>query len=120
MQKVHIQFAGMILLGILAGGLLGLIVYALTLMSQHIGADGKVPVLDAGLFTSALLSFQQTVAAIRSVWESQERSTLAEGLQNSTPNAAVPADAGEAARKVADRADDEANAIENQVKDPSE
>lgn len=89
MTKAHIQFGGMIMLSLLAAGLLGIIVYALNLMSAHITTDGRVPVLDAGLFTSSLLSFQQTVGAIRSVWESQERSTLAEGLQNSTPNAAV-------------------------------
>jgi hypothetical protein len=48
-------------------------------------ADGKVPLADAGLFTAFLLSFQQTVGAIRSIWESQERTALAEGLSNSVP-----------------------------------
>lgn len=89
MTKTHIQLAGLIALAILAGGLLSIIAYAIYLMGQHITPDGKVPVLDAGLFTSSLLSFQQTVGAIRSIWESQERSALAENLSNSAP--ATPA-----------------------------
>ena len=118
LNKTHIQLIGMVLLAFLAGGLLGIIVYALSLMSAHITPDGKVPILDAGLFTSSLLSFQQTVGAIRSVWESQERSTLAEGLQNSTPNAApvvAPVDAQEAAQDTADAAQDRADVIKGET-----
>ena len=85
MTKAWIQFAGLIALSLLAGGLLGLICFALYLMGNNISADGKVPVLDAGLFTASLLAFQQVIGAIRSVWESQERAAMAENLQNSTP-----------------------------------
>jgi hypothetical protein len=92
MTKTHIQFAGLICLSLLAAGLLWLIGYALQLMGSHISADGKVPVLDAGLFTASLLAFQQTVGAIRSVWESQERSALAENLSQSTPTVAPVTD----------------------------
>lgn len=85
MTKAWIQFTGLIALSLLAGGLLGLVGYALNLMGNNISDDGKVPVLDAGLFTASLLAFQQVVGAIRSVWESQERADMAENLQNSTP-----------------------------------
>lgn len=92
MTKQWIQFAGLIALSLLAAGLLGIIAYAIYLMGQHITTDGKVPVLDAGLFTSSLLSFQQTVGGIRSIWESQERQSLSESLSNSTPTVAPVSD----------------------------
>lgn len=116
--KVHIQMVGLVTLSLLSAGLLMLIAYALYLMGSHISTDGKVPVLDAGLFTSCLLAFQQVIGAIRSIWESQERSTLAEGLQNSTPNAPqkpAPKDAKEAADQTADAAVDEAARIGEQA-----
>ncbi len=87
MNKAHIQFAGLIALAILAGGLLVLIGYTFANAIGKATPDGKVPLADAGLFTAFLLSFQQTVGAIRSIWESQERTALAEGLSNSTPTA---------------------------------
>jgi hypothetical protein len=83
--KTHIQFAGLIVLSMLAGGLLLLIGYTFSGAIEKATPDGKVPIADAGLFTAYLLSFQQTVGAIRSIWESQERTALAEGLSNSTP-----------------------------------
>jgi hypothetical protein len=85
MNKAHIQFAGLIALSILAAGLLLLIGFTFANAIDKATADGKVPLADAGLFTAFLLSFQQTVGAIRSIWESQERTALAEGLSNSVP-----------------------------------
>ena len=88
MNKVHIQFAGLIALSLLAGALLGLIGFTFDSAVRQMTPDGKVPLADAGLFTALLLSFQQVVGAIRSIWESQERSALAEGLSNSSPSMA--------------------------------
>lgn len=85
MTKTHIQFAGLIALSVLAAGLLILIGFTFASAVGKVTTDGKVPIADAGLFTAFLLSFQQTVGAIRSIWESQERTALAEGLSNSTP-----------------------------------
>lgn len=85
MTKAHIQFAGLLALSILAAGLLVLIGYTFASAIGKATDDGKVPLADAGLFTAFLLSFQQTVGAIRSIWESQERTALAEGLSNSVP-----------------------------------
>jgi hypothetical protein len=85
MNKAHIQFAGLIALSVLAAGLLLLIGFTFTNAIGKATPDGKVPLADAGLFTAFLLSFQQTVGAIRSIWESQERTALAEGLSNSVP-----------------------------------
>ena len=85
MNKAHIQFAGLVALSGLATYLLYLIGYTFSQAVSHMSPDGKVPLADAGLFTAFLLSFQQTVGAIRSIWESQERTALAEGLSNSTP-----------------------------------
>lgn len=85
MNKVHIQFAGLIVLFFLAGALLGLIGFTFWAAVQKMTPDGKVPIADAGMFTAYMLSFQQVVGAIRSIWESQERTALAEGLSNSSP-----------------------------------
>lgn len=85
MNKTHIQFAGLVALSLLAAGLLTLIGFTFANAVGKATPDGKVPLADAGLFTAFLLSFQQTVGAIRSIWESQERTALAEGLSNSTP-----------------------------------
>jgi hypothetical protein len=73
MTKTHIQLAGLVSLAILAAGLLLLIGYTFANAIGKATPDGKVPLADAGLFTAFLLSFQQTVGAIRSIWESQER-----------------------------------------------
>ncbi|HEX8554295.1 MAG TPA: hypothetical protein VF695_06275 [Sphingomonas sp.] len=88
MTKTHIQLAGLVSLAILAAGLLLLIGYTFANAIGKATPDGKVPLADAGLFTAFLLSFQQTVGAIRSIWESQERTALAEGLSNSVPTGA--------------------------------
>lgn len=85
MTKTHIQFAGLLALSVLAAALLFLIGYTFQSAAGKMTTDGKVPLADAGLFTAFLLSFQQVVGAIRSIWESQERSALAEGLSNSSP-----------------------------------
>jgi hypothetical protein len=114
MNKHHIQFAGLLALFLLAGGLLVLIGYTFASAAAKMTADGKVPIADAGLFTAFLLSFQQVVGGIRSIWESQERSTLAEGLGNSTPATPAPQSAQEAAKQVAGAAVDEAAAIEGE------
>ncbi len=114
MTKTHIQFAGLILLSVLAAYLLYLIGYTFSQAVAHITPDGKVPLADAGLFTAFLLSFQQTVTAIRSIWESQERTSLAEGLSNSTPTQKPPAPqtAVAAAQDTADAAQKRADQIE--------
>lgn len=85
MSKGWIQFTALMVLAVLAFALLYLIGYTFDKALQHITPDGKVPVLDAGLFTAFLLAFQQTITTMRSIWESQERSALAEGLSNSVP-----------------------------------
>ena len=85
MTKTHIQMAGLIILAFLAGGLLFLVGYTFHSAIGKVTPDGKVPLADAGLFTAFLLSFQQIVGAMRSIWESQERVAMAEGLSNSVP-----------------------------------
>lgn len=113
MTKLHIQMAGLITLSLLAAGLLSLIAYALYLMGSKITPDGKVPVLDAGLFTASLLAYQLTVGRIGSIWESQERSTLAEGLQNSSPQpiGVVPSDAVDGAQAASNAAQAETDRL---------
>lgn len=113
MTKAHIQFAGLVALTVLAAYLLYLIGYTFSQAVQHITPDGKVPLADAGLFTAFLLSFQQTVGAIRSIWESQERTALAENLSQSVPaSPPAPADATAAAQQTADAAQQRADQIE--------
>ena len=85
MTKTHIQMAGLIVLAALAGALLFLIGFTFQSATAKMSPDGKVPLADAGLFTAFLLSFQQIVQGIRSIWESQERTAMAEGLSNSVP-----------------------------------
>ncbi|MET0376401.1 MAG: hypothetical protein ABW128_19365 [Rhizorhabdus sp.] len=112
MSKTHIQFAGLVALSALAAYLLYLIGYTFSQAVQHMSPDGKVPLADAGLFTAFLLSFQQTIGAVRSIWESQERTALAENLSQSTPaGAPSPKDAQQAAQQVADGAQDAADDI---------
>jgi hypothetical protein len=88
MTRTHIQFAGLISLSLVALGLLALIGYIFVSAIAKMADDGTVPLADAGLFTALLLSLQQTVSAMRSIWESQERQGLAEGLSNSIPTGA--------------------------------
>lgn len=90
MTKTHIQLAGLITLSILAAVLLFLIGFTFDRAVAKVTPDGKVPLADAGLFTAFLLSFQQTVGAIRSIWESQERTALAENLSQSAPVTDTP------------------------------
>lgn len=118
MTRHHIQFAGLIALAALAAGLLFLIGYTFANAAAKMTADGEVPIADAGLFTAFLLSFQHIVGAIRSIWESQERSTLAEGLGQSTPAVAAPQSAADAAHMTADAANKKADQIEAQVDNP--
>jgi len=112
--KAHIQFAGLAALSALAAYLLYLIGYTFSQAVSHITPDGKVPLADAGLFTAFLLSFQQTVGAIRSIWESQERTALAENLSNSTPAKPAPQSAAAGAQQAADAAGAEAERIGEQ------
>lgn len=114
MSKGWIQFAGLVSLSALAAGLLYLIAYTFNSAVAHMTPDGKVPIADAGLFATLLLSFQQTVGAIRSIWESQERTSLAENLSQSTPTQLAPQSAIDGARQAADAADDTANKIKDQ------
>ena len=114
-SKAHIQLAGLIALSALAAYLLYLIGYTFSEAVKHMSPDGKVPLADAGLFTAFLLSFQQTVGAVRSIWESQERTALAENLGQSTPANAVPRDAAAGAKQAADAAQAEADAIEQKT-----
>lgn len=115
MTKHHIQFAGLVALAILAAGLLFLIGFTFASAAGKMTADGKVPIADAGLFTAFLLSFQQTIGAIRSIWESQERATLAEGLGASTPAPPpAPQSAQEAAEQTAGAAVAEAEKIKGE------
>lgn len=111
MNKYHIQLAGMVALTGLAGGLLGLMAYLFGHAIDHMSADGKVPVLDAGMFSTCLVTFQTVVGAIRSIWESQERTTLAENLSQSTPVRTAPQTARDAAQQTADAATNEADKI---------
>lgn len=118
MNKHHIQFAGLIALAVLAAGLLFLIGFTFANAASKMTQDGKVPLADAGLFTAFLLSFQQTIGAIRSIWESQERSTLAEGLGNSTPaGGPAPQSAKEAAEQTAEAAVEKAAEITKENND---
>jgi hypothetical protein len=117
MTKTHIQMAGLTVLAALAGYLLYLIGYTFAQAVAHITPDGKVPLADAGLFTAFLLSFQQTVGAIRSIWESQERTSLAENLSQSTPLfTPSPATAKSAAQETADAAQRKATEIEGEAR----
>lgn len=114
MTKAWIQMAGLIALFVLACALLGLIAYTTSAAVTHITPDGKVPLLDAGQVTAYLLAFQQVVNTMRSIWETQERSALAESLSNSTPNEPAPKTAVAAAQVVADGAQDVADAVADQ------
>lgn len=119
MNKHHIQFAGLLALSFLAAGLLLLIGFTFASAASKMTPDGKVPIADAGLFAGFLLSFQQTIGAIRSIWESQERAALAEGLGASTPaTGAAPKSAAEGAKQAAEAAVDKADQIEGQVDNP--
>lgn len=122
LNKTHIQLAGLIVLFLLSAGLLYLIGFTFDRAVNKMSADGKVPIADAGMFTAYLLSFQQTVTAIRSIWESQERTALAENLSNSTPwdTGPPPKTAVAAAKKTAAAAQDEADHIRDQAKEGSE
>lgn len=123
MNKTHIQFAGLIALSILAAALLYLIGFTFQSAAGKMSPDGKVPLADAGLFTAFLLSFQQVVGAIRSIWESQERSALAEGLAGSTPTDTFPPPpktAVAAAQQTAQAAQTEYEHIAEQADTPDE
>lgn len=85
MSKAGIQLVAIVALTALAAGLLFLIGYTFHDGVKHITPDGKVPLVDAGLFTTFLLSFQQTVTTMRSIWESQERAVLTDKLAASSP-----------------------------------
>lgn len=81
----RVQLAAISALTVLAAGLIWLIGYSFAQMVGKMTPNGEVPVTDGGLFTAGLLSFQQVVGAMRSIWESRERQALAEGLSNSVP-----------------------------------
>lgn len=85
MTKLHIQLSGLFALSALAAGLLILMGYLFGHAIDNATPDGKIPMLDAGMFSTCLVTFQTVIGAVRSIWESQERTALAEGLSNSTP-----------------------------------
>lgn len=122
MNKYHIQLVALVALSILACSLLFLIGYTFQSASAKMTPDGKVPLADAGLFTAFLLSFQQVIGTMRSLWESQERASLAESISNSTPLdiSPPPKTAVAAAKKTAAAAQDEADHIQDQAKQGSE
>ena len=115
MTKLHIHLVALIALAILAGALLFLIGFTFQNAAEKMTPDGKVPIADAGLFTAFLLSFQQVIGTMRSLWESQERATLAESISNSTPvdSNPPPQSAAAAAKMTAAAAQDEANHIQD-------
>jgi hypothetical protein len=113
--RAHIQMVGLLMLSALAGTLLYLIAYTFAEAIKHMSPDGKVPLADAGLFTAILLSFQQTIQTMRSIWESQERTAMADNLSNSAPLGNAPKSAVEAAKQTADAAQTEADHIEGQA-----
>jgi hypothetical protein len=113
--RAHIQMVGLLMLSALAGTLLYLIGYTFQQGIAHVSPDGKVPLADAGLFTAILLSFQQTIQTMRSIWESQERTAMADNLSNSAPLGNAPTSAVEAAKQTADAAQTEADHIEGQA-----
>lgn len=83
-----VQLAGIIAMTFLAVAILLLIGWALNGMIGKITPDGKVPVVEGGMFTALLLSFREVIGVIKSIWEHADRSDLTAALSNSTPIAA--------------------------------
>jgi hypothetical protein len=83
----YVQIAGLLALTALAGGILFLIGHTFDQMLAHVTPDGKVPVIDAGLFTALLLSFREVIEGIKLIWRQADRSDLTTALSNSTPTA---------------------------------
>lgn len=92
-----VQLAGIVAMTLLAGAILYLIAHTFDGMLGKITPDGKVPIIDAGMFTALLLSFREVIGVIKSIWESADRSDLTTALSNSmpttTPNPPAEADA---------------------------
>lgn len=88
MTRIWLQFAGVVALTIIALALLYVIMHSGASAAASLTGDGKVSALDAGAFTAGLLALQQVVGAMRSIWESQERTDMAAGLSNSVPTQA--------------------------------
>ena len=83
-----LQLSGLVALSFLAAGLLYLIGDTFAIIGRHIGPDGRVPSAEAFGLTALLLSFREVVAAIKSIWDQQERSDLTSALSNSVPTQA--------------------------------
>ena len=107
----RLQYAGLAALTFLALALLYLIGSTFAIIGSHIGPDGRVPSAEAFGLTALLLSFREVVASMKSLWDSQERMKLTEGLTQSTPNQPSPQSATEAASQVAEAASDRADQI---------
>jgi hypothetical protein len=81
----HIQAGGLVAMTLLAGAILFLIGHTFDGMLAAATPDGKIPMVDAGLFTALLLSFREVISVIKSLWEHQDRANLTEALSNSVP-----------------------------------
>jgi hypothetical protein len=91
----RLQTAGLTAMTFLAGCILYLIMHTFDGMISKVTPDGKVPVIDAGLFTALLLSFREVIGVIKSIWDHADRSDLTTALSNSTPIASPNPPAGE-------------------------
>jgi len=80
-----VQLAGVIAMSLLAAAILYLIAHTFDGMLSKITPDGKVPVVDAGMFTALLLSFREVIGVIKSIWDHADRSDLTAALSNSAP-----------------------------------
>ena len=91
-----VQLAGIVAMTLLAAAILGLIGYSFHALVQKVTPDGKVPVLEGGLFTALLLSFREVIGVIKSIWDHADRSDLTAALSNSVPTGTPnpPADGG--------------------------
>ncbi|MBB4858249.1 hypothetical protein HNO88_001568 [Novosphingobium chloroacetimidivorans] len=94
-----VQLAGIIAMSLLATAILALIAHTFDGMISKVTPDGKVPVVDAGMFTALLLSFREVIGVIKSIWEHADRSDLTTALSNSSPISSPnpPANDGEQA-----------------------
>lgn len=94
-----VQLAGIVAMALLAAAILYLIAHTFDGMLSKVTPDGKVPVIDAGMFTALLLSFREVIGVIKSIWDHADRSDLTAALSNSTPIASPnPPAEGESAQ----------------------
>ena len=88
MTREHLQLAGLVAMTGLGVAILFLIGHTFNGMLGKVTPDGKVPIVDAGLFTALLLSFREVTSVIKDIWQHADRSEATAAPSNSTPTLA--------------------------------